>query len=167
VIEDLFERLYAEHAQRVFAYLAYRTGDRDLAEDLLADVFERVLRARRRFDPRKGSEAMWIFGIARNRLLDHLRRAGSERRALGRLEHDRRAPDGLDAGAIGERDELARALAKLSGEERETLALRFGADLTVPQIARVTGQPLTTVDGRLTRGLRKLRAQLTQPVAGP
>ena len=43
--QDQFERLYAEHAQPLFAFLTYRTGDRVQAEDLLADTFERALRA--------------------------------------------------------------------------------------------------------------------------
>src|SRR4051812_26451003 len=51
-----FERLYDEHAQPLYGFLLYRTGDRALSEDLLGDTFERVLRSRRRFDPRKGSE---------------------------------------------------------------------------------------------------------------
>ena len=53
-----------------------------------------------------------------------------------------------------------RALAGLSEEEREAVALRFGADLTVPEIARLQGEKLTTVEGRVYRGLRKLRGDL-------
>ncbi len=45
----------------------------------------------------------------------------------------------------------------LSEEEREAIALRFGADLTVPEIAKLTGERLTTVEGRVYRALRKLR----------
>ena len=48
----------------------------------------------------------------------------------------------------------------LSDEEREAIALRFGADLTVPEIAEVLGEPLTTVEGRVYRALRKLRERL-------
>src|SRR4029077_7111716 len=51
-----FTRLYSEHAQPLYAFLSYRTGDRVLAEDLLADKFERVLHARNGFDRRKASE---------------------------------------------------------------------------------------------------------------
>ena len=51
-----FDRLYAEHGQSLFGFLVYRTGDRALAEDLVADTFERVLKARRRFDRRKAKE---------------------------------------------------------------------------------------------------------------
>src|ERR671916_2262890 len=82
---DEFERLYAAEAQALFGFLAYRTGDRALAEDLLADTFERALRARRRFDRRKGSERTWLYAIALNLLRDHARRAAAEGRALERV----------------------------------------------------------------------------------
>ncbi len=73
--DDEFERLYEAEAQGLFGFLAYRTGDRALAEDLLADTFERALRARARFDRRRGSEKTWLYAIALNRLLDRARRA--------------------------------------------------------------------------------------------
>ncbi len=59
-----------------------------------------------------------------------------------------------------DRDAVQRALQGLSDEEREAIALRFGADLTVPEIAQLLGQPLTTVEGRVYRALRKLRDRL-------
>src|SRR3954464_3868083 len=82
---ERFDALYREHGQSLYAYLAWSAGDRLLAEDLLADVFERALRNRRRFDLRRGSEKTWLYAIAVNRVRDHLRRAASERRALERL----------------------------------------------------------------------------------
>jgi RNA polymerase sigma-70 factor (ECF subfamily) len=157
-----FERLYDEHAQALFGFLLYRTGDRALSEDLLGDTFERVLRSRRRFDPRKGSEKTWIYSIALNALRDHARRADAEQRALARAA-PATASEGDALAAVelvDERDALARALAKLSDEEREAIALRYGADLTVPDMADALGEKLTTVDGRVYRALRKLRAEL-------
>jgi RNA polymerase sigma factor (sigma-70 family) len=155
-----FERLYSEHAEGLFGFLAYRTGDRTLAEDLLADTFERVLRARRRFDPRRASERTWLYTIALNLLRDHMRRSGAEARALDRAEAaaPNQVPDPDEA--LAERDVVARGLATLSPEEREVVALRFGADLRIKEIARVVGEPETTVEGRLYRGLRRLREQL-------
>jgi RNA polymerase sigma factor (sigma-70 family) len=160
--DDEFERLYAAEAQGLFAFLAYRTGDRGLAEDLLADAFERALRARRGFDRARGSEKTWLYAIALNVLRDHARRAAAEGRAYERANPvpsaESGAPDSL--AAVEARDELAGALAKLSAEEREAIALRFGAELTVPEIAHVLRQPLTTVEGRVYRALRKLRDEL-------
>jgi len=156
--DEDFERLYEEHADPLFGFLVYRTGDRTLAEDVLADTFERVLRARRRFDPRKASEKTWIYTIALNCLRDRARRSAAEGRALERLD----PPEPVSpAGAVEERDSVARALEALSGEEREAIALRFGGDLTVPEIAKLTGERLTTVEGRVYRALRKLRDELS------
>ena len=154
-----FERLYEEHAQPLFGFLAYRTGDRPLAEDLLADTFERALRARKRFDRRKASEKTWLYTIALNLLRDHARRKTSEAKAMERVPHE--APEPADAlAAVESREEVQRALAILSAEEREAIALRFGADMTVPEIAKVLGEPLPRVEGRVYRSLRKLRDEL-------
>jgi RNA polymerase sigma factor (sigma-70 family) len=157
--QDDFERLYAEHAQPLFGFLAYRTGDSALAEDLLADTFERALRARARFDRRKASEKTWLYAIALNLLLDSARRRATEARALERLPQESgSSPDELTP--IEHRDEIQRALAVLSDEEREAIALRFGGDLTVPEIAKLLKQPLPRIEGRVYRSLRKLRAEL-------
>lgn len=155
-----FERLYDEHAQALYGFLAYRTGDRALAEDLLADTFERALRARRRFDSRRGSTKTWLYSIALNALRDHMRRRAVAERAGAELA-DPDAGAAADATeAVAQRDELARALATLSEEERQVVALRFGADLTVPEIAKLQQEKLTTVEGRLYRALGKLRERL-------
>jgi RNA polymerase sigma-70 factor (ECF subfamily) len=157
---DEFERLYAAEAAGLFSFLAYRTGDRALAEDLLADAFERALRARRRFDRRRASEKTWLYAIALNCLRDHARRAAAEGRALERAGHPGEASPDPRLAAVEARDEVQRALATLSAEEREAIALRFGAELTVPEMAELLGEPLTTVEGRVYRALRKLRAEL-------
>jgi RNA polymerase sigma-70 factor (ECF subfamily) len=150
-----FEELYEQHAQALYAFLAYRTGDRALAEDLLSETFERALRARTRFNRRRGTAKAWLYSIALNCARNAARSQGVERRALERL-----GPPGefADAGlALEDRDELAHALAQLAAEERDALALRFGGGLTSPEIARLTGDPLTTIEGRVYRALRKLR----------
>src|SRR5688500_2565851 len=157
--DDDFERLYDAEAQGLYAFLAYRTGDRSLAEDLLADAFERALRSRGRFDRRRGSQKTWLYAIALNVLRDHARRAAAEGRALERAGGPERTGD-AELAQVEHRDTVQRALATLSAEEREAVALRFGADLTVPEMARVLGEPLTTVEGRVYRALRKLRGEL-------
>jgi RNA polymerase sigma-70 factor (ECF subfamily) len=155
VKDDEFERLYSAEAQGLYAFLAYRTGDRALAEDLLADAFERALRGR--YNPRKGSAKTWLYAIALNVLRDHVRRSAAESRAYARVD----AGEGADPFAgVEVRDELMRALGALAAEEREAIALRYGSDLTVPEMATILGVPLTTVEGRVYRALRKLREAL-------
>src|SRR5215217_7743028 len=155
-----FERLYRREAQSLFGFLAYRTGDRALAEDLLADTFERALRARRGFDRRRGTERNWLYAIALNLLRDHARRAATEGRAVERVRSGAAVASDSGADALERRDELQRALATLAEEEREAIALRFGAELTVPEMAAVLGLPLSTAEGRVYRALRKLRDRM-------
>src|SRR6187402_1245570 len=159
--DDEFERLYEAEAQGLFGFLAYRTGDRALAEDLLADTFERALRSRRGFDRRRGSGKTWLYAIALNLLRDNARRSAAEGRAL-----ERAGPPAADWSGIGDavehRDVVQRALTVLSAEAREAIALRFGAELTVPEIAETLREPLTTVEGRVYRALRKLRGELAE-----
>lgn len=170
-----FERIYAEHAQDLLGFLGYRTGDRVLAEDLLAETFERALRARRGFDRRRGSEKTWIYAIALNCLRAHHRRRGAEERALTRLAADREAASPDHSERVATRHSVHQALDAVSDEEREAVALRYGADLTVPEIAKLLQVPLTTIEGRVYRGLRKLREELEhegepaqrQPDRGP
>jgi RNA polymerase sigma factor (sigma-70 family) len=156
-----FERLFAEHASSLFAFFVYRTQDRALAEDLVEDTFERVLRARRRFDPRRGTEKSWIYAIGLNLLRDHARRSSLEQRTLERVgaESHAHGAEGEFAG-FEQRDELSRALAGLNDKEREAIALRFGGDLTLREVARVLDEPAAAVEKRIYRALEKLREDL-------
>ena len=158
--DEDFERLYAAEAQGLFGFLVYRTGDRALAEDLLADTFERALRSRKRYDRRRGPPKAWLYAIALNLLRDHVRRAAAEERALERTgprpASVRRRPRRRSRTATP----CSARCGRLSPEEREAIALRFGAELTVPEMAEALGEPLTTVEGRVYRALRKLRAEL-------
>jgi len=158
---DTFERLFEQHAERLFSFLAYRTGNRALAEDLLSETFERVLRSHHRFDPRRGSERRWLYTIALNLLRDHARRRTQEERALQHVGAGT-PPAQSDPGlaAVEHRDELHRALAVLSEEEREAIALRFGADLKLRDIARVLGDGESAVEARIYRALHKLHDEL-------
>jgi RNA polymerase sigma-70 factor (ECF subfamily) len=160
-----FERLYRTHAGPLLGFLAHRVGDQILAEDLLADTFERVLKARRPFDSRKASEKTWLYSIALNLVRDHARRASVGQRALERVAADRTAAFRDELEAVAERDVLQRALGQLSSAEREVVALRYGADLTVPEIARLTHRKLSTVEGRLYHALRKLHGEVERPLS--
>jgi RNA polymerase sigma factor (sigma-70 family) len=158
--DEDFDRLYDEHAQPLFGFLVYRTGDRVLAEDVLADTFERALRARRRFDPRRGSQKTWLYAIALNCLRDHGRRKAAESRALERVGAAAAQAGPEISSSGGTSRDLLQALGTLSAEERQAIALRYGADLTVPEIAKLTKERLTTIEGRVYRALRKLRHEL-------
>lgn len=157
--DDDFERLFATHAQRLLQFLTFRLGHRQTAEDILAETFERVLRARRPFSARRGgaSEKTWLYTIALNLARDHGRRRAVEQRVLAQVGAGQPAAERTELDAVADRDELRRAMTTLSPEEREAVSLRYGADLTVPEIAKLLGVPLTTAEARVYRGLRRMR----------
>jgi len=155
---EAFDRLYSEHAAGLLGFLTYQTGERSLAEDIVADTFERVLTSRSGWRGRS-NEKTWLYAIAMNRLRDLARRRGAESRALERVAAGSPVEDEL--ALVGDRDLLQRALQALSEEERVVVALRFGADLTLSEIAELLKERQSTVEGRLYRGLRRLRDAAT------
>jgi RNA polymerase sigma factor (sigma-70 family) len=154
-----FARVYEEHVWHVYGFLAYQLRDRVIAEDLTQATFERALRAWSRFDPRRASERTWLMTIARNLAVDHHRR---ERWVSHEVIDERALPPvpGPEE-RLGPAPELARALEQLSDRDREVLALRFGGDLTNPEIAELLGLSLANVQQIVSRSLRKLRELLT------
>jgi RNA polymerase sigma factor (sigma-70 family) len=162
--EKTFEELYEEHAAGLFGFLAYRTGNKALAEDILADTFERALTARRPFDVRKGKAKTWLYTIALNLLRDSARRNAAEQRAIEQATLWAANGNGNGTAAherIEARQVLMAALGTVADDEREALALRYGADLSLAEIAKVIGKPRSTVEGRVYRGLKHLRLELT------
>jgi len=129
-----FAAAYDEHVWTVYGFIAYRVGSRDDAEDLTQQTFERALRAWGRFDPAKASMATWLLTIARNLVIDHYRarREHAELDDLGDAE-----PRTHASYDLGLSPALAGALASLSPRDREVVALRYGGDLTGPEIAEV------------------------------
>jgi RNA polymerase sigma-70 factor (ECF subfamily) len=157
VIEE-FEKLYEEHAGPLLAFLEYRTGNIELARDIHADTFERVLKTRWRWDPRRGSQKTWLYTIALNVLRDAGRRRAAEARALERVTTNPEQWD--EAERLDARDAVRRGLATLPEEEREAIALYYGADLSLEEIARITSTKTTTIKGRLARGRDRMRQVL-------
>lgn len=159
--DDDLRRVYREHLDAVFAFFAYSVG-RTVAEDLTATTFERVVRHWSRYDAGRASERTWILSIARNTLIDHYRRQ-SHRSTTSLDEH----PLLLDTLAADD-DAFARTLAAgafadwlsdLKPREQEILAMRYGADLSGAEIAKLTDLSEANVHQIISRTLRRLRAR--------
>ncbi len=157
-----FSAVYDEHVWQVYGFFAYRLRTRADAEDLTQQTFERALKAWPRYDPARASVGTWLIVIARNLLVDHFRADRSARQQpLDELDggHDSLMQTG-DAPDLGLEPELERALAILSAREREIIALRFGGELSGPEIAEATGLSLANVQQILSRSLRRMREVL-------
>lgn len=156
-----FSDVYERHVWQVYGFFAYRLSSHETAEDLTQLTFERALRAWGRYDPKKALPLTWLLAIARNLLIDHFRADRSDRHLPVESGHDVAAP--ADRPDLGIDPRMAAALADLGERERDIIGLRFGAELTGPQISEVTGLSLANVQQILSRTLRRLRESL-EPV---
>ena len=163
-----FAAVYDEHVWQVYGYFAYRLRNRSEAEDLTQLTFERALKAWGRYDASQATTGTWLMAIARNLLIDHFRADRSARNEpLDDVDAEHRAlqaPPQLPD--LGLEPDLERALATLNDRERELIALRFGGDLSGPEIAALLDLSLANVQQILSRALRRMRAQLEPPPAG-
>ena len=153
-----FGRLFEQHFDGVYGYLARRVGA-ELARDLAAETFVRAFAARRKYDAARGEPRPWLFGIAHNLLRRHYRDEERRLRAFAQLEPR------VDDAAFLEEPRLASALAALPVEERDTLLLFAWADLSYEQVAETLALPVGTVRSRLHRARGRLREALTQEEA--
>lgn len=155
-----FETLYDLYVDRVYAYLRARTTTDEDAADLTQQAFVQALAALPRHHGRALAFAPWLFRIARNVAID------AQRRRRDTITWDL-LPDALQPiarddveGAILRGEAIARLhtlLRTLSLDTREILALRFGAGLTVAEVATVVGKTEGAVKQQLVRTMRRLR----------
>jgi RNA polymerase sigma-70 factor (ECF subfamily) len=169
-----FELLLARHERKVWNFLRRSVGDATLAEDLLQEVFLRVIRAQAEW---KGEAKFttWVYAIARNLCIDHARRAvHRDARSLdaptrkddeaSETLHDRIADDGRDAEGLSSdaqvRARVEAAVASLPPDQREVFLLRETMDMPFAEIAAVVGAPEPTVKSRMRYALERLREAL-------
>lgn len=142
--------------RRVYAYVAYRVADRSEAEDITSETFERAIRYRDRYDERRGDPIAWLLGIARNCIYD----AQLKRRPDPSPEREQARP-GIDAEVVA-RVSLEQALGTLSPDDRELLALRYGADLPLRAIGTLLDRRTNTVEVALSRARTRLAAAIEE-----
>jgi RNA polymerase sigma-70 factor (ECF subfamily) len=161
---DLLDHLIEKYQHRLLRYLVYMTGHRELAEDLFQETWIRVLERGRQYDGRH-EFSTWLFTIARNLVIDHLRRKRPA--SLDSLaDRDDAAPfdipatgqpSAFDATVQREQNEqISAGMQHIAVEYRESLVLRFQEGMSIEEIANVTGAPLGTVKSRIYRGLSAL-----------
>ncbi len=148
---------FSAHAAALTLY-ARQWVEAPQAEDVVQDVFVRLIT--KRWTP--ANPKAWLFAAVRNAAISHtrsrLRRESRERRRAEGVEpwFESRPEDLMDAGTV------QAALATLPREEREPIVLRLWADLTFKEIARIIGEPVTTVFERYRSGLQAIRERMKQ-----
>ncbi len=165
---DFLRALVGQYQYRLVRYFIYLLGKRDPVDDLVQETWLRVLERGRSYDGRSRFEP-WLFTIARNLAIDHMRKRRlfsidsnhSPEQELEALTPVSNAPSPFEQAARTEdAQRLAHSLQMLEPIYREALVLRFQEDLSLQEMAAVIGASVSTVSSRIYRGLAALRAQL-------
>jgi len=165
---EFIGRLVSQYHYRLLRYLVYLTSKREQAEDLVQETWLRVLERAGQYNSRLHFEP-WLFSIARNLAIDDLRRrqrANLSTSDMLVLEAGLEFPAAdlyspfLAAAKSEDAVRIANAMGALEPIYREALLLRFQEELSLEEIAQVTGAPVSTISSRIQRGLSMLRSAL-------
>lgn len=159
-----FAEAVREHQDEVYGVALRITGDRDSAHDVANTTFLKAYRAFDRYDPSRPLRH-WLLRIATNEAITHARKAGREARRRVDVETASAVADSTptpDATSVAreERDRIRAEVARLPELYRVVIVLRYFNDLSIDEIAAVTGRPASTVGVQLLRGRALLRASL-------
>jgi RNA polymerase sigma-70 factor, ECF subfamily len=167
-----FETLYSRHRGALYRYLMRQARDGEIANDLFQEVWSRVIVNRARYEPRAKFRT-FLFTLAHNCFIDHCRRTKARPTGMGLEDAD--AADLLPAceesqpDSLLAREETSRryraALATLPPEQRDVYLLHEESDLSLEEIARVTGVGAETAKSRLRYAVGKLKAALAMTEA--
>jgi RNA polymerase sigma-70 factor, ECF subfamily len=153
-------RLYDQLVGPIHRYIAVRVRRREDAEDLTHLVFERIVTALPRYRHDGKPFSAWAFRIARNAVIDHLRR--TRRTEPLDVIPERDDTGGPDAISLREEEirELRAAIRRLTPDQREALILRYASGLSADEAAQVMGRRAGTIRGLTFRAIEALRRQL-------
>ena len=170
-----FGELYDFYLPRIYAYVARRVEDRSVAEDLTATTFERALGAVRGEDFRNASFGGFLYRVAANAVVDHVRRQGRTiplGMRAGDLDEGEGGSRGIEEigdesatrafAAAVDRDTLRRALLRVPEVHRRVIVLKYFDGLEIDELCTALGCSRSTFAVKLHRALRALRAAVDQ-----
>ena len=157
-----FEELHRRYARSVLGIALRRIGDRGRAEDATQDTFASVWRSAARYDPAKGTATAWLYTVARNAIVDGLRRAPDPTvdNPPEVAASDPGPPDVAEREWVSWR--VHRALESLPANERTLVELAYWSGLSQSEIAEYLGIPLGTVKTRTRAALHRLAEELAE-----
>ena len=157
---EAFEILYGRYVRPVFSLALRRLGDRGHAEDAVQEAFAAIWRSASTYRPERGAAGGWLYTVARNAIVDRLRRNGPAA--------DSELPElaSAEAGPAQQAEDsyvswrVHRALEELPPREREVIELAYWSGMSQSEVADYLGLPLGTVKTRTRSGLARLADEL-------
>jgi RNA polymerase sigma-70 factor (ECF subfamily) len=159
--EAAIRQVYRLHADGIYRYALYQSGDPSLAEDVAGEVFVRMMESIGSYTYRGSPIAAWLYRIARNLVIDHQRR-GARLKPLDFAEESSAAAE--DPLELAERqltwEALRAVMGELTDEQRQVIVLKFVENLDNAEVAEIVGKSQGSVKSLQHRALRSLRRLL-------
>jgi RNA polymerase sigma-70 factor (ECF subfamily) len=156
-----WDDVYTKELPRIYNFFLYKTADREYAQDLTAETFERAWKKRSSYKPLLASLPTWLFGIARNVFKEYLRGVGKSDQHHVDLSQLEESSSGFDLEEniqhYQDKQRLHKLLLELSDREQDLIALKYGAGLTNREIARITRLTESNVGSILHRSVTVIR----------
>jgi RNA polymerase sigma-70 factor (ECF subfamily) len=165
--EAALGELYDEYAPRIYAYIHRRVSDAQLAEDLTGDVFVRVIQAIQSDRFWQTSFQAWLYRIAHNLVVDHYRRQPGVPETM--LDERLTPSDDDPALTVAQQlshERLGAAIRRLTPDQQQVLALRFGQGLTARETADIVQKSVGAIEALQHRALASLRRVLDKESNG-
>jgi RNA polymerase sigma-70 factor (ECF subfamily) len=157
--QDAFAELYRRYARAVLGLALRRLGDRGRAEDAVQDAFAAIWRSAASFDPDRGQGAPWLYAVARNAIVDGLRRTTEPpAEPPDEAAPEPGPPDRAEAAWVSWR--VHRAIETLPQHERPVIELAYWGGMSQSEIAGYLNLPLGTVKTRTRAALARLADEL-------
>ena len=159
---EAFAQLYEEYFDKIYRYLYLRLGEQAEVEDLAQEVFIKALEAIGSYRWRNLPFASWLFRIARNQMIDHLRKGGK----VEKMPWDDNIAyvEGPNPAFVAEQrleiEELRDNIEKLSPAQRAVISLRFGGELSLNEVAKALGKSPGTVKALQHSGVAALKKMM-------
>ncbi len=159
---EALAQIHMAYYRPLYRYIAFRVSDPVIAEDLASEVFTRLLRALHDGKAPRRTLRGWLYGVASHVVSDHFRSQHAQAIPLNEALPSREAGPPEAAEAILERESLSEALAELTEEQQQVIALRFGSGLPIREVAAVLGKTTGAVKQLQARAI----AALSRALAG-
>jgi RNA polymerase sigma-70 factor (ECF subfamily) len=158
---ESFSQIVDMHASRLYGYFYRLTGDRETSDDLLSELFVKLVGKIGSF--KGGSFESWLFKIASNIFYDYLRDKQRQRKLfeVRKSELESKVTEAKQSGSEII-DKLQRQLGRLDTDTRELIMLRFYSQASFKEIAAMRSEPIGTTLSKLHRGLKRLRDLMEQ-----
>jgi RNA polymerase sigma-70 factor (ECF subfamily) len=152
-----WQNVYSASLPKIFHYFCYKVGNPSVAEDLTAHTFEKAWKSRNNFKKDLGEVQHWLLGIAQHVAIDHFRKRSREISFDDLPERSLTSSFEEDVQRQLDFQTIMVLLEQHTDRERELIAMKYGAELTNREIARLTGLSESNVGTILNRVINKLR----------